>query len=153
MILLALLIVLTACHNQSNHEKIKSAQWLTGKWESKTADGILEETWKTKNDSVLSGTSFFIKDQDTIHFETMSITQKEDNLVYEATIIGQNNDQAIHFLLTSETDNSFVFENPKHDYPQKIHYQLISKNKLKATISGKQDGKASAESFDLIKIN
>jgi len=45
--------------------------------------------------------------------------------------------------LISITDNSFVCENPQHDFPKKISY-LKEGNKIKATISG--DGK----SFDYL---
>jgi hypothetical protein len=46
-----------------------------------------------------------------------------------------------------------VFENPKHDYPQKIRYQLNSDKSLIATISGIQKGKESSESYLMQKKN
>jgi Domain of unknown function (DUF6265) len=46
------------------------------------------------------------------------------------------------FNLTSLTDNTVVFENPEHDFPQKISYTLKPDGTLLATIEGPApDGK------------
>ncbi|WP_307293758.1 hypothetical protein [Flavobacterium sp. SORGH_AS_0622] len=44
-----------------------------------------------------------------------------------------------------------VFENPKHDYPQKITYTKGPNNTLTAEISGKLNGKPSSEKFVMTK--
>ena len=54
-------------------------------------------------------------------------------------------------MIESKTENEFAFENPKHDYPQKIVYKKVSDTNLVATISGKQQGKPSSESFPMTK--
>jgi hypothetical protein len=53
--------------------------------------------------------------------------------------------------LTAATTKEFIFENPKHDYPQKIVYKLINATNLVATISGIQQGKPSNDSFSMTK--
>ena len=80
------------------------------------------ETWKKVNDSTFKAESYFIKEKDTLHFETIILQQKGEKLTYNATVKGQNNDKAVAFNLTSATEKKLVFENPKHDYPQKITY-------------------------------
>lgn len=152
-ILILLLLAFVSCKNSeaSKNEKIKSAQWLLGKWESKTEDGILEETWNKANDSTFLATSSFIKGKDTLHFESIQLQQKGEQLLYNATIKGQNEDKAIAFLLTSETEKELVFENSKNDYPKKISYSPISKTSLKLVISGIQDGKPNSETIAMSK--
>jgi len=151
--LLLLLLTIVSCKNSETNEKdqIKSAQWLLGKWGTKTADGDLSESWKQLNDSTFQGESFFIKGKDTLHFETITLQQKGEQLFYNATVKGQNENKAVSFKLTSKTEKQLVFENPKHDYPQKIAYTLIKKDSLVASISGVQLGKPSSEKFGMKK--
>ncbi|MNY81490.1 hypothetical protein D3C86_2230780 [compost metagenome] len=49
--------------------------------------------------------------------------------------------------MTSATDNKMVFENSKHDFPNKIIYNLVEKDSLIAEISGLKKGKLYTEKF------
>ncbi len=151
--LILLLLAIVSCKNQeaSEKDKIKSANWLLGKWSTKTADGILSESWKRINDSTFQAESFFIKEKDTLHFETITLQQKGEELFYNATVKGQNENKAVSFKMTIGTQKQLVFENPKHDYPQKITYTQINKDSLVASISGVQLGKISSEKFGMKK--
>jgi hypothetical protein len=151
--LILLLLAIVSCKNKETAEKdkIKTANWLLGKWETKTADGNLSESWKKLNDSTFQGESFFIKDKDTLHFESILLQQKGSELFYNATVKGQNENKAVPFKLTLGNDKQLVFENLKHDYPKRIFYTLINKDSLLASISGVQQGKTSWEKFGMKK--
>jgi hypothetical protein len=151
--LILLLLAIVSCKNSETNEKekIKKTNWLLGKWENKVDEGVLSENWKRLNDSTFQAESFYIKDKDTLHFESITLQQKGEELFYNATVKGQNNDKPVTFNMTSETDKKLVFENPKHDYPQKITYTLINKDSLVAEISGIQLGKPSSEKFGMKK--
>jgi hypothetical protein len=151
--LILLLIAFVSCKKSETNEKekIKKSDWLLGKWESKVDEGMLSENWKRLNDSTFQAESFFIKEKDTLHFETITLQQRGEELFYSATVKGQNNDKPVTFNMTSTTDKKLVFENPKHDYPQKITYSLIKKDSLVAEISGIQLGKPSSEKFGMKK--
>lgn len=151
--LIMLLLAIVSCKNDSNkNDKIKVSEWLLGKWENKSAEGNLEETWKKVNDSTFQGLSYYIKAEDTLHFETITLQQIGDELTYIATVKGQNNDKPVPFKLSGETGKQLVFENPKHDYPQKISYNQITADSLVAKISGVQQGKPSSEQFSMKKV-
>ena len=77
--------------------------------------------------------------------------QKGEELTYSAAVKGQNNDKPVAFKLTTQTEKQLVFENPKHDYPQKISYTQITSDSLVAKISGIQQGKPSSEQFSMKK--
>ena len=149
--LILLLLAIVSCKNSEKDEKdkIKSANWLLGKWSTKTADGDLSEKWIQLNDSTFQGESFFIKGKDTLHSESIVLQQNGEELIYNATVKGQNENKAVAFNMTAGTEKQLVFENPKHDYPQKITYSLINKDSLVASISGVQLGKPSAEKFGM----
>lgn len=152
--ILVLLLVVVACKNSDSNknDKIKASQWLLGKWESNSTDGFLQETWKKVNDSTFQATSYYIKEEDTLHFETITLQQKGEELTYSAAVKGQNEDKPVAFKLTSSIEKQLVFENPKHDYPQKISYTQISPYSLVAKISGIQQAKSSSEQFTMKKI-
>ena len=147
------LICLSSCHDKSANkfEKLQKMEWLVGTWEQKLPDGTVTEIWTKENDSTFSGKSYFVKEKDTIHLETIVLSQKIENLLYIPTVAGQNNDEPVTFKSTLEADNTFTFENPTHDYPQKIIYKKISNDRLIATISGKQHGKQTQESYSMTK--
>ena len=147
------LILLISCKNNSSDkkfDKLEKMNWLIGDWEQKLPDGTLKEIWSKQNDSTFSGNSYFIT-KDTVHFESIRLVQKAEELTYIATVVGQNNDKAVAFKLTSDTNNTFTFENKAHDYPQKISYKKVTETNLIATISGKQQGKESQESYPMVK--
>ncbi|MFW0737048.1 DUF6265 family protein [Flavobacterium sp. T12S277] len=151
--LLALVLAAVSCQKKESVEKdkIKVADWLIGNWENKSPEGVLTENWQKLNDSTFSASSYFIKEKDTIHFESIVLTQKDETLTYIATVKGQNNDKPVSFSATAESDKQLVFENPKHDYPQKITYTKGANNTLTAEISGNLNGKPSSEKFVMTK--
>jgi hypothetical protein len=149
-----LLLAMVSCKDSDSNknEKIKAASWLLGNWENKSADGNLTENWEKVNDSTFQAQSYYIKEKDTLHFESITLQQKGENLTYTATVKGQNNDKPVTFKLKTATDKQLAFENLKHDYPQKISYTQITPDSLVAKISGIQQGKPSSEQFSMKKI-
>lgn len=150
---LLLLIAFTACnHKPEKTNKLAMAEWLIGTWENKTELGKLSESWEKTNDSVLIGHSYFIKAKDTLHFESIELKQRRDDLFYIPTVRGQNDDKPVEFVLTSSTPKQMTFANALHDYPQKIVYNQINNDSLVATISGVQQGKPSTKSYPMKRM-
>ena len=130
------------------YEELHKAEWLLGNWEKKDSLGTLTESWQTLDDSTFVAQSFYITPKnDTVHRETIELMQKGDFLLYSATVEGENNGLPTPFQMTESTDSLLVFENPKHDYPQKIRYQLNIDKSVFITISGTLSGKVSSESY------
>lgn len=151
---LLLITILISCKksdsddsDNNEKDKIKTAHWLLGSWEFKSTDGNLSENWKKMNDSTFQGQSYFIKGKDTLHFETITLQQKGEELYYLTTTLGQNNDKPISFVLNETMDKQLIFGNITHDYPQKIIYNHVSKDSLVAEISGLQSGKVTSEKY------
>lgn len=135
--------------NAGKYEKLATMDWLIGNWENKLPEGTLSESWEKQDDSTFVGHSYFIKEKDTLSFESIELLQKGEDLFYVPTVKGQNNDKPVTFKLTTATTMTFTFENPSHDYPQKIVYKKSGPNDLIATISGMQQGKQSSESYPM----
>ena len=151
--LLLVLLAVVSCKKAETvgKDKIKLADWLIGTWENKSEDGVLTESWQKVNDSTFTATSYFIKNNDTLHAEKITLAQKGEMLLYSAAVNGQNNEKAIDFGSTTESENKLVFENPSHDYPQKITYTKGANNTLTAEISGNLQGKMTKEKFVMTK--
>ena len=133
--------------------ELKKANWLVGEWQQQNDSTNVIETWKRENDSTLVATSFFIQNKkDTLHHETIALIEDNKLLIYAATITGENNNNPVLFQKTSATETELIFENPKHNYPQKISYKKISNALLVATISGNINGKILKETYNLSKI-
>lgn len=153
--LILLLLTIFSCKESDANEleKMKAANWILGNWENKSVDGNLSETWKKVNDSTFEAQSYFIKEKDTLHFESIILQQKGEELTYSTMVKGQNEEKAVAFKLTTTTEKQLVFENPKHDYPQKIIYSEINPDSIVVKISGIQQGKPSSEQYSMKKIN
>lgn len=135
-----------------DYDELYKANWLLGEWEKTDSLGTLKEIWKTLDDSTFVGESYYIiNEKDTIHDEQIELMQDGEHLIYTATVTGENNDEPISFQMTKDEDSLLVFENPKHDYPQKIEYRLKKNNSIVATVSGKLKGKVSSESYPMTK--
>ena len=145
-------LLFISCQKSKEATKIVDADWILGNWESKSAEGTLTESWSKVNDSTFQATSYFIKEKDTIHFETISLQQKGEFHTYAASVKGQNNDKAVQFTQTNKAPKQLSFENLKHDYPQKISYTQKNASNLLVEISGIQQGKTSSEQFLMVKM-
>jgi hypothetical protein len=102
----------------------------------KEKEGIVTEDWKLVNDSLMEGSSDFIKGDSTIPFEKIKLFIRSDDFYYEAKAVGQNNEQPVEFKLTSFSDTGFVAENPMHDFPKRITYRLVNKDSIHAFVDG-----------------
>ncbi len=136
-----------------SYEELEKANWMLGEWEKTDSLGTLREIWERLDDSTYIGLSYYIQNKkDTLHNEQVELMQNGEHLIYSATIKGENNDSPIPFQMTKDEDSLLVFENPKHEYPQKIQYKLKKNGSLVATVSGKQNGKNSAENYPMNKV-
>jgi hypothetical protein len=117
-------------------ETVSHLNWLNGSWAMKTDEGTVTEQWKWVNDSLMEGSSDFIKGDSVIPFETIKIFRRDTSFYYEAKAAGQNNEQPVAFTLTAYSDTGFVAENPQHDFPKRISYKLVNKDSIHAFVDG-----------------
>ncbi|MDP3558502.1 MAG: DUF6265 family protein [Bacteroidota bacterium] len=163
LIILCLIISFSFCSeikNEKNvikelktYSKIGKATWLIGSWQNSSSNGIGTEIWKKENDSVFSGTSFLLFKKDTAFLETFSLIQKGNEVSFVPIVKNQNNGKPVQFILSESKKNKLIFENPKHDFPQKITYSLITNDSMLAEISGLQDGKEKTIQFPFKRVN
>lgn len=154
-LIVVLSLVLSACQQQVKQSKIETDKysqfqktvWLIGNWQKQTEKGVLTESWQKLDDSTLVGQSYFIDGVDTLSSESIRIEQRNRKLFYIPTVKGQNNGMVVNFNLTSVNDSSLIFENPEHDFPQKITYNKMKNDSLMAEISAILNGNLKSQKF------
>ncbi|HEX7282817.1 MAG TPA: DUF6265 family protein, partial [Vicinamibacterales bacterium] len=80
----------------------------------------------------------------TMLFEFLRIEQQGDQIVYLSMPNGRS--PATPFLLKEISGTRVVFENPKHDFPQRVIYWKDGAD-LRARIEGTLNGKAGSEEW------
>jgi hypothetical protein len=128
-------------------ESIDSLKWLSGCWAAVGSDYGSGEIWTIPAGRSLLGVSRTVKDGETVAYEFMQIRQEANGIFFIARPSGQ---EEARFKATSIREGKIVFENPEHDFPQTITYELKDGD-LSARIEGKKKGKARAIDFPMTR--
>ena len=142
---LAVIAALTSSGaQQAAKPGIGSLAWLSGSW-SGTANGVdMEEHWTAPKGGSMVGLHRDVGKGRTLSFEFLRIEQQGDRVVYLSMPNGQS--PATPFPLKEASGSRVVFENLKHDFPQRIIYWKDG-NDLRARIEGTMNGKAGSEEW------
>ncbi len=121
---------------------------LIGEWQDVQDSGrtVFNEHWSRHTDGSMQGLGFVLSGKDTVFIEHLGILNIDSTLHYAATIRSQNNGQAVLFKLVQDQD-SLVFTNPVHDFPQRIVYAPAGPDHWHVTVSGMQKGEAQQDRY------
>ncbi len=131
IIVLLTIIAVTSCKTENT---IQKPNFLIGNWE-RLDDKEGKKTYEIWKDNY-TGLGLTLKDNDTVFKEILSIVSINDTLTLKVEGV---NETPTLFKFTSQTDTSFIAENPTHDFPTKIKYWLEN-NQLKAHVSNNEFG-------------
>lgn len=124
--------------------------WLSGCWAAQNAEEGSIEYWSSPAGGVMLGASKTVKDGKTVAHEFIQIRALDSGkLAYVAKPSGQ---AEATFTLASVSDREFVFENPQHDFPQRISYRLVRPGELLARIEGTHSGKQRTIDYPMRKV-
>jgi Domain of unknown function (DUF6265) len=115
---------------QTNMQKL---EWIVESWVSSSGETNSYEHWEKISDELFTGGSETVKSGDTLFSEKLKIVKEGEEIFYVADV--SHNPMPVKFRLTSISDTMAVFENPEHDFPQKISYNYTDGD-LHATIEG-----------------
>ena len=111
--------------------------WLSGRWVAESDGRWTEEVWSEVRGGTMMGYSWTGQGSTIREYEYLRLQAGEDDeVVYLAQPGGSP--AAVGFYLAQADATSATFENPAHDFPQRIRY-VRDGNVLTATIS-KLDG-------------
>lgn len=117
--------------------------WLAGCWEGTVDDSQYVEHWMKPAGDAMMGVSQTVARGRTQEYEFLQIRQEADGVFYVAKPSGQA--EAAFRLIDHGADHA-AFENPEHDFPQRVIYRLNPSGILLARIEGRQNG--TSKGFD-----
>jgi uncharacterized protein DUF6265 len=126
---------------------IERLGWLQGCWSLTTAEREVEEYWMAPKGTSMLGIARTTRGGVLTDYEMTLIRQAEDHLVYEAHPSKQ---PMALFYSIDVSPSRIVFENPKHDFPQRIGYERKG-DTLLAWIEGTQNGKVRRVDFPYLR--
>jgi len=105
--------------------------WLSGAWIGTKRTSSVEERWSPPKGGAVLGVSRTVRRGKMVGFEFLRIVERDGGLVYVAQPGGR---PPTEFVLTKLDKQRATFVNPRHDYPQRIVYELSKEGVLTASI-------------------
>lgn len=129
---------------------IAALDWLSGCWSYDGREPGSGEVWMPPAGGTMFAMSRTVKQSRTIAYEFMQIrTDASGSLILIASPSGQ---ATATFRLIETGDRSVAFENPEHDFPQRIRYRRDD-DKLSGRIEGVSDGEPLAIDFRMTRVD
>jgi hypothetical protein len=118
--------------------------WLAGSWAGDSAGTRIEEHWMAPLGGQMVGMHRDVVGGRAVSFEFFRIASDSAGVAYLSSPRGR---PATRFGLAESGPRRVVFENPAHDFPQRILYWLDPRGRLHARIEGTMHGRAESEEW------
>lgn len=142
--------VLTSANVIAAEAGIASLAWLAGCWQAEKGEPGSGEHWLPPAGGAMFGVSRTVKNGKTVEFEFIQLRENsEGKLVFIALPSGQ---KEATFVASAVGERSVTFENPRHDFPQKVSYRLQPEGRLVARIEGTRGGALRGVDFPMKRV-
>jgi len=144
--LVAMLVLAAPQIAHADPDELDRLAFFTGCWRAQQGATIIEELWLPPAGGVMVGLSRTVTGGQLEVFEFLRLAHRDGAWHYVAQ---PNGTPPTWFKLTRLDDDEAVFEDPSHDFPQRILYRRVSADALRAEISGPgDDGREQGFAFD-----
>ena len=123
--------------------------WLAGCWQLRAGARLTEEQWLAPRGGTMLGVSRTVRGDSLREYEFLRIHEAGDTLVYVAAPSGQ---PTAEFRAVAVTDGLVTFENPAHDFPQRITYRRTTPDSVVARIEGTAQGVVRGVDFPFARV-
>ena len=123
--------------------------WLAGCWQRRAGPSIVEEQWMVPRGGVLLGASRTVVRDTVREYEVLRIFERGDTLVLAAHPSRQAPSE---FRAVGPDPTNVTFENPAHDFPQRIIYRRGAADSLWARIEGTRGGQTRGIDFRYARV-
>jgi hypothetical protein len=116
-------------------DAVNALAWMAGTWTGTDANGVeMEETWSPPKGGMMLGTHRDVANDKVVEFEDLRIDTAGETATYWASPMGA---PPVPFRI-KELGPGYrvVFENPEHDFPQRILYWITPDGLMHARIEG-----------------
>lgn len=145
----ALLLALSAPAVIEAQTRADDVKWLSGCWERRTPTSLIEEHWSAPVAGTLLMFGRTVRGDRVLEYEFVRIYAKGDTLVYDAHPSGQ---PPAEFRALPPYDAGVTFENPTHDFPQRVIYRRGGSDSLFARVEGTRDGQSRGFDFHYSRV-
>ena len=97
------------------------------------------------------GIGYSLKQGRVSSYEYLRIMRKDTGIYYVAKPASAKTET--FFKLISLKDKKVKFENPEHDFPQRIVYHLVGEKTLSVRVEADKNGKSQGFGYSLSKIS
>lgn len=117
------------CHD------LASLDWLLGNWRAIQDKAIVLESWQKVSPYSFEGEGIttFAKSDKAASKETLRLVEMSGEVFYMAKI--KSNPLPVAFRMTTCSADQAIFENPNHDFPQRLDYQRQGSNRIKVAVT------------------
>jgi hypothetical protein len=144
---LMIILLCGTCALQAQNSKLSSIEqlgWLAGHWGGRVGGVETEEHWLAPKGGMMLGMTRIVREGRRSSFEFLRIAVTTNGVSYFAMPQGR---PATEFPVKEAGERKIVFENPKHDFPQRIIYRLEDNGVLHARTEGMINGKSHSEEW------
>lgn len=110
----------------------------SGCWRFERQGQVYEEFWFAPIEDGALGVARSSRDGHARNQEMLRLARVEGR--WHLIVYGPNGLDEVAFGLLERTDDQATFENPEHDFPQRIVYRMDGPDRLVARIEGRLDG-------------
>lgn len=114
--------------------------WMSGRWVQETRGGTVRETWMPPYQGAMAGVTQTHRPGKPVATEFSTITTEPAGVTFTAYLKGQ---PPAPFVLRPGASGEAVFENPAHDFPQRVIYRTCGEDlcaRIEGTLNGKVQG-------------
>ena len=144
------LVAMLAPSASAQTASIKDVAWLQGCWELRDGDRVVEERWMLPRAGSMLGVGRTTRGEKLIEHEFVVLTERDGRLAYEAHPSGQ---ATATFMSRPMSGREVVFEDPTHDFPQRVGYRSTGPGQLLAWIEGTSGGRTRRIEFAYRLVN
>ena len=142
-------ILTTAFSFSAAAATLNDLAWLSGCWHSDGDEQQTAEYWMQPAGNNMLGLSHTTKERRTLQFEFMRIVQEMNGEIFFVAM--PSGQKEARFKLTMASEREVRFENPAHDFPQRIIYRRAG-DSLIGRIEGNSKGQEKAIDFPLKRV-
>lgn len=129
---------------------LSSLAWMAGCWSLDGEQPGSIEQWTMPAGGSMLGVNRTVRDGKTAFFEFLRIVEEEDG--WSGLIASPAGQETARFRMIDLGTQQVVFENPDHDFPQRIMYRLTADGKLLGRIEGNVNGSPRTVEFPMTRV-
>ena len=143
-LVLSLCLVVLPQAAPAQTQGVAAVRWLEACWEMNAGSRRVVERWRPLERGEMQGSSRTVVGTREVESERLRIYAVGDTLIYDAQPSGQ---PRAEFRGRATEPDAVAFENPAHDFPQRISYRKVGTDSLVARIEGERNGVVRAVTY------